>query len=284
MGFESCKPNVEAGDVVIIFMGHDSMFPINVKKGEISQTKFGAIKHDQVIGHEYGTKFTCSKGWVYVLQPTPELWTITLPHRTQILYTVDISMILFQLDLKPGSVVCESGTGSGSLSHAIIRTIAPSGYLHTVEFHEGRAEKARLEFKEHGLSNYVTVYHRDVLKDGFPVTSVADAIFLDIPSPENAISTASNALKKSGGRLCSFSPCIEQVQRTCSALRQKGSGFRDIQIFELVRRSSNVKRIFVPMADLGLADEGVQRELAKQENPILPCSYEAGDDIPVGEV
>ena len=49
------------------------------------------------------------KGWLYLLFATPELWTTTLPHRTQILYNADISMVLFQLNLKPGSIVVETG-------------------------------------------------------------------------------------------------------------------------------------------------------------------------------
>ena len=49
------------------------------------------------------------KGWVYLLYPTPELWTVNLLHRTQILYTTDISMVILRLALKPGSVVVESG-------------------------------------------------------------------------------------------------------------------------------------------------------------------------------
>lgn len=49
------------------------------------------------------------KGWVYLLHPTPELWTVNLPHRTQILYTTDISMVTLKLALKPGSIVIESG-------------------------------------------------------------------------------------------------------------------------------------------------------------------------------
>ena len=32
------------------------------------------------------------------------------------------------------------GTGSGSLSHAIVRTIAPAGHLYTYDFHEQRTE------------------------------------------------------------------------------------------------------------------------------------------------
>lgn len=100
---------------------------------------------------------TLTKGWAFVLQPTPDLWTQTLPHRTQIIYTPDISMILFQLEIKPGSVVIESGTGSGSLSHAFLRAIKPLGHLHTFDFHEQRGAIAREEFSSHGLGDFVTV-------------------------------------------------------------------------------------------------------------------------------
>ena len=38
-----------------------------------------------------------------------------------------------------------TGTGSGSMSHSLIRTIAPTGHLHTFEFHAERAEIAKYE-------------------------------------------------------------------------------------------------------------------------------------------
>ena len=47
--------------------------------------------------------------YIYVLRPTAELWTYSLKHRTQILYTADIAMILMYLQLKPGQIVIESG-------------------------------------------------------------------------------------------------------------------------------------------------------------------------------
>lgn len=59
----------------------------------------------------------------------------------------DISLILLELDIKPGSVVVEAGTGSGSLSHSIIRALRPNGHLHTFEFHELRSTLAKCEFE-----------------------------------------------------------------------------------------------------------------------------------------
>ena len=94
-----------------------------------------------------------------------------------------------------------SGTGSGSLSHAILRAIAPSGHLHTFDFHEQRSESARQEFEEHGLGALVTAKHRDVCKDGFDLTNTADAVFLDLPAPWEALPHAKNTLKKYGNIL-----------------------------------------------------------------------------------
>ena len=96
--------------------------------------------------------------------------------------------------------VCESGTGSGSLSVSLTKAILPTGHLFTFEFNPDRVVKAKADFEKLGLSEFITVTHRDVLSNGFtlgadsnPITDgttdakVApgsiDAIFLDLPSP-----------------------------------------------------------------------------------------------------
>lgn len=119
MSFSNFKLYIEEGDTVILYINPHNMHAIEVKSivlnknGEevenVFQTTFGALKVQSLIGKKYGIKVTLSKGWAHVLYPTSELWTLTLPHRTQIIYTPDISMILFELELKPGSVVIEAG-------------------------------------------------------------------------------------------------------------------------------------------------------------------------------
>lgn len=70
----------------------------------VFQTNYGAFKVKDLIGKKFGTKVAMTKGYGYALYPTPELWTKTLPHRTQIIYATDISLILTQLELGPGSI------------------------------------------------------------------------------------------------------------------------------------------------------------------------------------
>lgn len=56
-----------------------------------------------------------------------------------------------------------------------------------------------------------------------------------------------------GGRLCSFSPCIEQVQRTCEALSQHG--FEEISTLEVLLRVHDVRTVSLPLPDFGSEPE-----------------------------
>nr|CAD7441149.1 unnamed protein product [Timema bartmani] len=210
MSFANFKDTIDEGDTAILYLSANSMHAIEVrpkiknKKDElienVFQTTYGALKVRDLIGKKYGSKVELSRGWAYVLHPTPELWTFTLPHRTQIIYTPDISLIIFQLEIRPGSVVVESGTGSGSLSHALLRCIKPQGHLHTFDFHSHRVLLAQEEFANHGVAEFVTVAQRDVCEIGFgeELKGKADAVFLDLPHPWEAVEHAADVIKESG--------------------------------------------------------------------------------------
>eukprot|EP01096_Ripella_sp_DP13-Kostka_P012499 TRINITY_DN524_c0_g1_i1.p1 TRINITY_DN524_c0_g1~~TRINITY_DN524_c0_g1_i1.p1 ORF type:complete len:382 (-),score=113.56 TRINITY_DN524_c0_g1_i1:3-1148(-) len=255
LGSQQAQRTCQEGDCVILYSGHDRVHSVLLKQGEVFNHKYGCFKHNDIIGKPYGSKISAyvkdrsrnrRVGYVQLLKVTPELWQAgPLVHRTQIIYSLDLSVITSFLELTPGKVVVESGTGSGALSVGIARCISAggpenpfNGKLHTFEFHPVRAEGAREMFETLQLSHIVNVTHRDVCEEGFTLANeAADAVFLDLPSPWKAIGDAWRVLKKEG-RICSFSPCIEQVQRACRTLME--TGFHDVRTVEVLRRDVDV--------------------------------------------
>lgn len=141
LSFTRCITN---GDLVIVYERHDSMRAVTVSEGSVLQNRFGVFKHSDWVGKPFGSKVFSNKGkFVYLLAPTPELWTLVLSHRTQILYIADISFVIMYLEIVPGCLVLESGTGSGSLTTSLARAVAPNGHVYTFDFHEQRAASAR---------------------------------------------------------------------------------------------------------------------------------------------
>ncbi|KAH1040753.1 hypothetical protein J1N35_042496 [Gossypium stocksii] len=107
---------IRDGDLIIVYERHDTMKAVKVNRG----------------------------GFIYLLAPAPELWTLVLSHRTQMLYIADISFVIMYLEVIPGCLVLESGTGSGSLTTSFARAVAPTGHVYTFDFHEQRAASARV--------------------------------------------------------------------------------------------------------------------------------------------
>lgn len=208
--------------------------------------------HPQVLTRVTGNSSSSSsyskQGFMHVMQFTPERWTYALPHRTQILYFYDISTVVFQLNLRPGSKVIESGTGSGSLTNALARAVAPTGHVFTFEFNAERAKKAQEEFRDLKIDDVVTAKHGDACAGfgrGRELDDTVDAVFLDLPSPWLAIPHAYAALKKaSGGIICCFSPCIEQVQKNCIKLTTLG--FEDLSTIEALGCEFDVATAAIP--------------------------------------
>lgn len=218
---------IEEGALVILFENHNSLTYCYVKKDEVFHNRHGGFYHNDMIGKPYGTKILSrqknTKGYMILLAPTPELWSRALRHRTQIVFTLDASAIMFSASLRSGSRVVESGTGSGALTTSFARTVAPHGHVFTFEFNATRAEIAREEFARNKLHDVITVDCRDACEQGFPeeLAGTIDLVFLDLPCPWKAIGHAAKMLKQ-GGSFASYSPCIEQVQKTCDGLREAG--------------------------------------------------------------
>ncbi|TFB04194.1 hypothetical protein CCMA1212_003996 [Trichoderma ghanense] len=215
---------------------------------------------------------TAPSGFIYVLRPTPELWTTSLPHRTQVVYTPDYSYILHRIRARPGTRIIEAGAGSGSFTHASVRAVYNGyprdaddtrGKVFSFEFNEERYQKMQVEIGHHGLDDLVTLTHRNVYNDGFNVNGEslnATAVFLDLPAPWEALHHLSRRKIQKGGKeadaddgswvspldpkqsvyICTFSPCIEQVMRTVTELRTLG--WVDVDMVEIANQKINISR------------------------------------------
>ena len=141
-----------------------------------------------------------SSGFAHILPPTPESWTTSLPHRTQVVYTPDYSFILQRIRARPGSRIIEAGAGSGSFTHAAARAVfngypsetssphsSENGRVFSFEYHNPRFEALGQEIKDHGLDSIVRITHRDVYVEGFCFDDgnapSANSVFLDLPAP-----------------------------------------------------------------------------------------------------
>ncbi|TYZ68917.1 hypothetical protein PybrP1_012255 [[Pythium] brassicae (nom. inval.)] len=251
---------IAEGDLVILFEHINSLTYCYVTAHAVFNNRHGAFYHDDMIGRPFGatlrTRQKNARGYMILLAPTPELWSRALRHRTQIVFTLDASAIMFSASLRSGSRVVESGTGSGALTTSFARTVAPHGHVFTFEFNPTRAEIAREEFARNGLADVITVDCRDACEQGFPdeLAGSIDLVFLDLPCPWKAIDHSTKMLKQ-GGNFASYSPCIEQVQKTCGALRE--AGYEMIRTIETRLIPYQSRRIDLPTPDFGLSVETV---------------------------
>lgn len=307
----------QEGDLVVVMERRDTYSPIYLEKGGIFQNRLGHFHHDDIIGRCVGTKVLSrsqSGRYIRLLLPSPELWTMGLRQRTQIVQDLDQSMVVFMLGLRPGMRVLESGTGTGAMSHALLRAISPTGHLETIEFHATRAMQARQDFERNHLGHLVTVRHADICQelgaldgerpveetkvgggaqkkeeeeadeeedeeeedvpDAAEAPSSAnltplirelrgqmDAVFLDVPKPWAAIALAAAVLKPNAS-IATYSPCLEQVFKTCEALR--AHNFHSIRTMEVRHKQFDVWRVGMPCMDFGDEKEKEEEEVGEE--------------------
>ena len=57
--------------------------------------------------------------YTFAMKPDRSLYTATLSHRTQILYSIDIAFVIANLHIKPGMRVVETGKFKFNIRHRL---------------------------------------------------------------------------------------------------------------------------------------------------------------------
>jgi len=227
---------IRRGDYVLLYLDERRKYLVKVED-RLFHTHKGYVDLSKLVGRPYGCRVESSMGVPFIaLRPTIYDFIDKVARKTQILYYKDIALIVLRLGIGPGSRVVEGGTGSGALASALAFFVRPDGKVYSYEVRGDVLEVARENLARAGVLEYVELKNKDMTK-GIDERDV-DAVVLDLASPWEVIPHAYEALK-GGGRIASFSPTINQVERTVEALRREG--FVDVEAVECLLRTFKVE-------------------------------------------
>jgi len=219
-------------------VGKDRTFLVRLEPGREFHTHRGTIAHDEVAGQPEGTTVLSHTGRPFlVFRPRVGERMFKVRRRTQIVYPKDAGWLILALDVRPGARILEMGTGSGAFTILLAQMVGPDGRVYTFDRRE--------EFLTNALANIARAGFADRVEAGiltagepFPVKDVG-AVFLDLPSPWEAIPAAHEALAP-GRPLALIVPTAEQLKEAVRVLAD--TGFAMIETIELMERPILVRQ------------------------------------------
>jgi len=231
---EAVKGNtVLEGDLVYLCFEEDEVnYLVEVKRGKKFSIHCGKpLEVEMWIGREYGSKVECAHGLGYLLRPSTEDLMLKSSRESGVIYPKDAGLILMRAGIAAGKKVLEVGTGSGILTGALARAVAPTGKIHTYDRREDFIELAKKNLGRLGLLDFIRFNKREAQE---PFTEKGfDAAILDIPTPWEEIEHVKEALN-GGGTLISLNPTFNQIEKAAEALRK--AGFIRVEACELLER------------------------------------------------
>jgi len=171
--------------------------------------------------------------------------------QAQIIGPKDAASLIWNCDIKAGDVVVEVGAGSGALTLVLAQAVGPGGHVVTYDMRSDFLDRAGENVAAAGLGERVAFKLGDG-RAAIPETRV-DAFVVDIPDPWEAVGTAAKSLRPCG-HFASYSPNVEQVNRTVAALRT--GTFVETRTLEIIEREieaseSGTHPSFAPLGHTG---------------------------------
>ncbi len=222
----------QSGDLAQFIDPRGKKHLIRLTENGVLQTNHGQIFHADVIGLPWGSRVPSHLGKpFFMLEPGLHDVLLSIRRATTIMYPKDIGFILVQMNIHQGSHVIEAGSGSGALTIALCWAVGSSGHVYSYEVRPNVQKLAQKNLSRVGFQNRATFKLKDI-GEGFDETGV-DAVFLDVPNPEDYLREVWKALR-SGGYFGSLLPTANQVITLLEAL--KAHDFMSIEACEVILR------------------------------------------------
>lgn len=223
----------QLNDLVLLLSPDEKRYLVRLMPNGRIDTNRGYILFNDIVGKEYGTYVkTHLKHNYMLLRPSTSDLVMHTKRISQIIYPKEIGYILLKLNVIPGAHIVEAGTGSGALTMAMARAVAPNGCIHTYEARDDMQANARKNLERTGVMANVEMKLRDI-REGFDERD-ADSLFLDVREPWLFLQQAHAALK-SGGFFGSLVPTTNQLSDLLQEMENLG-GWTDIEVLEIFTR------------------------------------------------
>ncbi len=222
---------IQPGEQVLFTLEDGKTFLVRMEAGKRHSTHRGSVDHDDVIGREWGDVLvSTSDRPVALIRPRGIDRMMKVHRRTNIMYPKDVAYLIAEMDLQSGSRVIEIGCGSGSMTQALSRAVAPGGQVISYDRRPEFLELARDNCAAAGITevDFRLREARDPLEPGM------DAIFTDVPEPWAEMEVIREALNGSG-RYAAGIPTFNQAEKLAIALDHHG--FAQIETVEILQRT-----------------------------------------------
>ncbi len=222
---------IKKSDSVVLVdeKGNRILFSVGSKIKKIKG--LGVYNPNELIGKDYYENITIGNRKFMVLDPSIADKISSIERKAQIILPKDGVFIVFYCDIKSGDRIIEGGAGSGALTILLANSVKPDGVVISYEIRDEFAKIAKKNVNNADFGDYVEIRKGDVTRK---ITEEnVDAVILDIPNPWDAISNAKEALKL-GGHFASYSPTINQVEKTVNEMRK--CDFVGIKTLETLQR------------------------------------------------
>ncbi|MDR0198169.1 MAG: methyltransferase domain-containing protein [Methanomassiliicoccaceae archaeon] len=225
----------EEGEYIFIADANDKRHWIKVSYGMLKIPSVGTIDGTRFKEMDDGGTMTIAGMTFTAFRPGTVDLIASLDRGAQIITPKDAASIIMNCDVKCGDVILEVGAGSGALTTALTKAVAPYGIVYTMEIKEEHALRTRKNLERTGLDKYWECRMGDARSVGIDI--VADAVITDMPDPWLALDNLSKSLRP-GGRICSYVPNMNQAESIVNALRERN--FFGVRAVELLERGLEV--------------------------------------------
>ncbi|KAM4693805.1 tRNA (adenine(58)-N(1))-methyltransferase, mitochondrial [Discoglossus pictus] len=247
------------------------------------QSNWGSINFSEILEKLPGQNLRTSQGFKFLLKrPSLEEFVLLMKRGPTISYPKDITAMLTMMDITPGDVVLEAGSGSGGMSLFLSRAVGPEGRVYSFEVREDHHAVAKKNFsrwknawdvwsKEPWPDN-VHFINKDISLGLSHIKTVSfDAVALDMLNPQVALPSVLPNLKQ--GAVCAA--YIANITQVIDLLE----GIRSCQLPVVCEKISEVSIKDWLVAPSVRKDGSISQRVEPQWNsePQLP-NLEQSDD------